>query len=362
MEGLVTTMPLNIDFWKSRRVLITGDTGFKGSWLCLWLYKLGANVYGLANGIPTQPSMFELTKIKEHIAHYDTDIRDLDRLKDVINKSQPEIVIHLAAQSLVRASYQNPVETYATNILGTVNLLEAIRCNGGVKACINVTTDKCYENNEWHHGYREIDRLGGHDPYSSSKACSEIITNAYRKSYFSGQNKPALATARAGNVIGGGDWATDRLIPDIFKGWLSNKAILIRNPNAVRPWQHVLEALYGYMLLAEKLVEQPEDFSQAWNFGPYESDARSVSWIAAQLKEQLTDIQLEIGSSPGLHEATFLKLDSSKARAEIGWRPQLRLSECLQMVIKWYKACRNNDDLKNFSLAQIQTYMEKIQS
>jgi CDP-glucose 4,6-dehydratase len=348
------------EFWANKRVLITGHTGFKGAWLALVLNHLGAKLAGLSHDIPTSPSLFELAEVKNLLEDFRVDIRDLESLKDTIESFKPQIVFHLAAQALVRDSYQNPEKTYSTNIMGTVNLLEALRQNKNASVCINVTTDKCYENREWHWGYREIDQLGGHDPYSSSKACSEIISAAYRRSFFSGKNSMALATARAGNVIGGGDWAQDRLIPDIFKGWLANKTITIRNPGSIRPWQHVLEAIHGYILLAEKLARQPEDYAEAWNFGPYESDAKPVGWIAEKLQQSLPNMDLQMGSSDNLHEAAYLKLDCSKARAQLGWEPQTDLCTAINMIIEWYEAYKSGRNIRQHTLQQIKEYMDKL--
>lgn len=354
-------MAINRDFWRERRVLLTGVTGFKGAWLALLLQELGAKICGLADRIPTEPSLFELAAINELIAYHQTDVRDLPALQKIVNDFQPEIVLHLAAQALVRPSYQNPVETYTTNVIGTVNLLETVRLQGEVKAMVNVTTDKCYENHEWQWGYREIDRLGGHDPYSSSKACSELVTAAYRQSFFA-DNRTAIATARAGNVIGGGDWAAERLLPDIFKAWLGDKAVLIRNPHSIRPWQHVLEALHGYLLLAEKLCAEPQKHSESWNFGPDESDARPVSWIAAHLQKRLPDLQLQTGNGGGPHEATYLKLDCAKARNLLGWHPALSLENALDLCIDWYQVCRSSADIRTVTRKQICNFLETINS
>lgn len=354
-------MAINRDFWRDRRVLVTGVTGFKGAWLALLLHELGARVCGLADRVPTDPSLFELASIKGLIEYRQTDIRDLPALQKILNDFRPEIVLHLAAQALVRPSYQNPVETYTTNIIGTVNLLESVRLQGQVKAVVNVTTDKCYENHEWDWGYREIDRLGGHDPYSNSKACSELVTAAYRNSFFA-DGTTAIATARAGNVIGGGDWAAERLLPDIFNAWLAEESVLIRNPNSIRPWQHVLEALHGYLLLAEKLIGGGKDFAEAWNFGPYEADARNVGWISEHLQQRLPGLQVQLGDGGGPHEAAYLKLDCAKARNRLNWYPALRLEEALDLIIDWYLAYRDRADIAAFSRRQICNFLEKIDS
>jgi CDP-glucose 4,6-dehydratase len=353
-------MSISRDFWKNKRVLITGHTGFKGAWLSILLAGLGAEVTGFASDIPTSPSLYELANVKELLDDYRNDIRDLSKVKEVVEHCQPEIVFHLAAQSLVRPSYQNPVETFSTNVMGTANLLEALRLSDSARVCINVTTDKCYENKEWHWGYREQDSLGGHDPYSSSKACSEIVTAAYRKSFFFENNSMGLATARAGNVIGGGDWAQDRLIPDIFNGWLNHKRIIIRNPGSIRPWQHVLEALHGYLVLAERLYDDPQQFSEAWNFGPYDNDVQSVGWIANHIKDVLKDIEFEFGSGDQLHEASFLKLDCSQARAKLGWNPCHDLTSAIDLVAEWYQAFRLKEDMLKITQKQIKKYLELL--
>lgn len=353
-------MAINQNFWHNRNVLVTGVTGFKGAWLALLLHQLGARVTGLADGVPTTPSLFELASIKDLIEFHQVDVRDLPTLQQLINRNQPGIILHLAAQALVRPSYQNPVETFSTNVMGTVNLLEAVRCSTGVKALINVTTDKCYENHEWIWGYREIDRLGGHDPYSSSKACSELVTASYRRAFFNRGDQTAIATARAGNVIGGGDWAGERLIPDIFRAWLAGESVLIRNPASIRPWQHVLEALHGYLLLAERLCEKPMEFAEAWNFGPDESDARTVSWIAEHLRQRLPDLQLQTGGAGGPHEAAYLKLDCAKARNRLHWQPTLPLDQALDLIIEWYQDCKSGQDLRCTTQKQIKHFLEKL--
>ncbi|MFZ5951014.1 MAG: CDP-glucose 4,6-dehydratase [Candidatus Rifleibacteriota bacterium] len=353
-------MPINRNFWHNRRVLVTGVTGFKGAWLSLLLQTLGAKVTGIADRVPTEPSLFELASIKDLIEFHQADVRDLAAMRKIVADFRPEIVLHLAAQALVRPSYTDPVTTFSTNIMGTVNLLEAVRLDGQVKAVVNVTTDKCYENHEWAWGYREIDRLGGHDPYSNSKACSELVTASYRQSFFSEPTKTAIATARAGNVIGGGDWAAERLIPDIFRAWLANEPAIIRNPASIRPWQHVLEALHGYLLLAEKLLESPSEFAQAWNFGPGESDARNVGWIAQHLQQRLPDLKLQIGSVAGPHEAAYLRLDCAKARNLLNWHPTLSLEQALDLIIEWYQACRQKHNLRLATQKQINDFLDAI--
>lgn len=348
-------------FWHKRRVFVTGHTGFKGSWLCLWLHDLGAEVTGYALNPPTDPSLFYLCDIKRFTRTIIADVRDGDALTSAMLAAQPEIVIHMAAQPLVRDSYKIPVETYAINVMGTVNLLEAARQCKTVKAIVNVTTDKCYENKEWIWGYRENEPLGGYDPYSSSKACSELVTSAYRNSFFSskdhGTQGVAVASARAGNVIGGGDWATDRLIPDCVRAILQNETIIIRNPAAIRPWQHVLEPLSGYLLLAQKLYENGAKYAEAWNFGPEDSDAKPVEWIVKSLCEKWdgnASYRTDTGSHP--HEAHYLKLDCSKAKSELGWRPRWDLAQALDRIVDWTKAYKERKGVKEVCLKQIEAY------
>ena len=347
---------MNPAFWNGKRVLLTGHTGFKGSWLTLWLQSMGAHVVGYALAPPTNPSLFEVADVGKGIISVIGDIRDMAKLQAVVAEHSPEIVIHMAAQPLVRYSYQNPVETYATNVMGTVHLLEAVRNTPGVKAVVNVTTDKCYENKEWAWGYREDEPMGGHDPYSNSKGCSELVTSAYRRSYF--QDKGiALASARAGNVIGGGDWAADRLIPDILRAFEQNQPVIIRNPYATRPWQHVLEPLSGYLALAEQLYANGQAFAEGWNFGPKDDDAKAVQWIVEHMASSWgngASWQLDGGEHP--HEANYLKLDISKAKARLKWQPRWPLATALPHIITWHQAWLANDDMKKFCLAQIQKY------
>lgn len=354
------------NFWRGKRVFVTGHTGFKGSWLCLWLQSMGAEVTGYALAAPTNPSLFQIARVEHGMHSLIGDIRDLANLKNAMQRSAPEIVMHLAAQPLVRESYLNPVETYATNVMGTVHLLESIRDNPGIKAVVNVTTDKCYENREWFWGYREYESMGGYDPYSSSKGCSELVTAAYRSSFFSQESKgmlvPAIATARAGNVIGGGDWACDRLVPDMIAAFTSGRTALIRNPEAIRPWQHVLEPLRGYLLLAQKLYENGFDFAEAWNFGPKSQDERPVSWIADVLVDLWGGAKWsrDLGEHP--HEAQYLRLDISKARNKLGWDPVLSLEDGLKLVVDWATAMKNQEDMNKVTLDQIREYSLKINS
>jgi CDP-glucose 4,6-dehydratase len=346
-------------FWRGKRVFITGHTGFKGGWLSLWLQSMGAEVSGYALSPPTNPSLFEKASVaRGMVASYLADIRNLDNLKAALLAIRPEVVFHLAAQPLVHHSYADPVETYATNVMGTVHLLEAIRSTTSIRAVVNITTDKCYENREWVWGYRENDPLGGHDPYSSSKGCAELVTSAYRNSFFNvkdhSRHGVALATARAGNVIGGGDWAMDRLVPDMIRAFSNGEAVVIRSPQAIRPWQHVLEPLWGYLTLAEKLWELGPAFAESWNFGPNDEDAKPVQWIVQRLVEQWGDgATWRLDERPQPHEATYLKLDCSKARARLGWRPRWELGLALDRIVAWYRACARGEDMRAMTLAQI---------
>jgi CDP-glucose 4,6-dehydratase len=345
------------DFWKGRRVLLTGHTGFKGAWLSLWLQSLGARVTGFSIGVPTQPSLYELAKVGEGMESIEGDVRDPAALAAALAAAEPEIVIHMAAQSLVRRSFTEPRETYETNVMGTVNVLDAVRVHGsGVRAIVNVTSDKCYENREWEWGYREQEPMGGFDPYSSSKGCSELVTDAFRRSFFADVDGLRLASARAGNVIGGGDWGAERLVPDIMRAALAGEEVRVRNPSSIRPWQHVINPLSGYLVLAQALWEQPE-LAQGWNFGPTEEDARPVGWIvqriAARWPQELRWVQ---DDGPHPHEANYLKLDSSKARARLGWRPGLELGETLESIVDWYSELRSGADMRAVTLGQIEAF------
>jgi CDP-glucose 4,6-dehydratase len=348
-------------FWKGKRVFLTGNTGFKGAWLSIWLKELGAEVFGYALEPPTDPSLFQAAGLREKTNCTMGDIRDRERLGAALKAARPEIVIHLAAQPLVRLSYEAPIMTYETNVLGTANLLEAIRYCPGVRSVVAITTDKCYENREWLWGYRENEALGGYDPYSSSKACAEIVVAAYRSSFFNpkdyDKHRVAVATARAGNVVGGGDWAKDRLVPDIVRSIADGKKVLIRSPYAIRPWQHVLEPLSGYMLLAQRLYESGVEYAEAWNFGPYDSDARPVGWIAERLCLLWPGAKgYELDSNPQPHEATYLKLDCSKARSRLGWHPVWTLHETLHKIVEWSLAYSRGKDMYRASVAQIEAY------
>jgi CDP-glucose 4,6-dehydratase len=347
---------------KDKKVFITGHTGFKGAWLSLWLHQLGADVTGYSLAPPTEPSLYDLCRLDELVTSITGDVRDRAALQNALQRSQAEIVIHMAAQSLVRESYLNPVETYATNVMGTVNLLEAVRRCPSVKAVLNVTTDKCYENKEWVWGYRENEPLGGFDPYSNSKACSELVTAAYRSSFFHPKDydthRVAVATARAGNVIGGGDWAKDRIIPDCIRALLKGKPIRVRSHRAVRPWQYVLEPLHGYLLLARRLCEEGPTFAEAWNFGPPAEDARPVEWLVRRLCEQWGEgasYEMDTGEHP--HEAHYLKLDCSKAHAKLAWHPRWNLERALAATISWTRDYRDGKDMRAASLAQIEEYV-----
>jgi len=339
--------------WAGRRVFLTGHTGFKGGWLALWLNHLGAEVRGYSLDPATTPGLFEAARIGAGLEDIRGDIRDAAALDKAMTEFAPEVVFHLAAQPLVRLSYIDPILTYETNVIGTAKVLDAVRRTNSVRAVVTVTTDKCYENKEWLWGYRETDPLGGYDPYSSSKACAELVSAAFRQSY-----GLALGTARAGNVIGGGDWSTDRLIPDIVRGFQSGEPVAIRRPHAVRPWQHVLDPLHGYLSLAEKLLgDDRARYATAYNFGPEEDDAKPVEWIADRMAQAWGDgASWYRGSDPGAHEAGCLKLDVSRARAELGWSPKLRLGEALEWVVAWYKAHAAGADMREFTTRQISDY------
>jgi CDP-glucose 4,6-dehydratase len=351
--------------WRGRRVLLTGHTGFKGSWLSLWLQQQGAEVSGIALEAPTAVNLYQDAGVADGMRSVTGDIRDLELLRGVYREHRPEIIFHLAAQSLVRTSYQDPLLTYTTNVIGTANVLEAARGADGLRALVVVTTDKCYENREWEWPYREIDRLGGHDPYSNSKACAELVVSSYRNSFFSpaeySRHGVAIASVRAGNVLGGGDWAEDRLVPDILRAFTGGRPVLLRNPGAVRPWQHVLEPLRGYLAVAAALCEDGVAAGEAWNFGPLASDAQTVGWIAGQLAGLWGNgARWEREESIQPHEANMLKLDWSKAEARLQWRPALRLREALAMTAAWYQAKLAGRDMREFTLAQIRSYEQQL--
>jgi CDP-glucose 4,6-dehydratase len=353
-------------FWRERRVLLTGHTGFKGAWLALWLQSLGARVTGFSAGSPTQPSLFALARVAEGMESIDGDVCDPQAVAEALATAAPEVVIHMAAQPLVRRSFAEPRETFQINVMGTVNVLDAVRVHGdGVRAIVNVTSDKCYENRDLDRGYREDEPMGGHDPYSASKGCSELVTEAFRRSFFSsrpstggaGTNGHAarLASARAGNVIGGGDWGADRLVPDIVRAALAGERVRVRNPNSVRPWQHVLNPLSGYLVLAQELWDSPEH-AAGWNFGPAEDDARPVGWIVERMAELWpAELRWAVDDGPHPHEARYLKLDSSRARTRLGWRPPVALDAALHSIVEWYQALSEGADMRAVTLGQIET-------
>ncbi len=356
---------MNPQFWQGKRVFLTGHTGFKGGWLSLWLQQLGAEVTGYALQAPTNPSLFEVANVARGMRSIIGDVRDAESVKRAVSDAQPDIVIHMAAQSLVRYSYANPVETYATNVMGTVHLLEAVRSTPGVKAVVNVTSDKCYENKEWFWGYRESEPMGGYDPYSNSKGCAELVTAAYRNSYFNpekyDEHGVGVASARAGNVIGGGDWALDRLIPDILRAIGRGEAVLIRNPDAIRPWQHVLEPLSGYLMLAEKLYGHGQAYVGGWNFGPYDTDAKPVGWIVERLIQAWGQgASWKLDGAPQPHEATYLKLDCSKAHTKLGWHPRWNIEQTIEKIVEWQKVCDRGADVRQITLSQINAYQTHI--
>lgn len=347
---------MNCNFWQGKRVFLTGHTGFKGGWLSLWLQAMGAEVYGYSLNPPTEQNFFTTAKIGKGMRNsIIADIRDASALTREMQAARPEIVFHLAAQSLVRRSYAEPIETYAINVMGTVNLFEAVRESPTVRVVVNVTTDKCYENHEWTRPYSEDNPMGGYDPYSSSKGCSELITSSYRRSFFK-QQGIFVASARAGNVIGGGDWAPDRLIPDFLRAIDAGKSLIIRSPKAIRPWQHVLEPLSGYLMLAERLFVEGSSFAEAWNFGPSDKDTRTVEWIVEQLITAIPGASWQLDTNVQLHEAGYLKLDSSKAKIKLGWEARWRLQTALEKTIEWHTGWHNRENLNDLSLMQIFAY------
>lgn len=354
-------MSMNLSFWRGKRVFLTGHTGFKGGWLSLWLQQLGAEVTGYALLAPTEPSLYGVADVARGMRSIIGDVRDAAALKRAMVEACPEIVIHMAAQPLVRYSYDHPVETYSTNVMGLVNLFEAVRGLPSVRSVVNVTSDKCYENREWPWGYRENEAMGGYDPYSNSKGCAELITSAYRNSYFNpakySTHGIALGSGRAGNVIGGGDWALDRLIPDMLRAIGAGEAVRIRNPDAIRPWQHVLEPLSGYLTLAEKLYTDGTTYAEGWNFGPHDIDAKPVGWIIERITQVWGDgAAWQLEGVPQPHEATYLKLDCSKARAALGWHPRWNIGQTIESIVEWHKACDQGADMRALTLAQITAY------
>jgi CDP-glucose 4,6-dehydratase len=351
-------------FWKNKSVFVTGHTGFKGSWLCLWLQLMGARVTGYATDPPTSPSLFELADVANGMTSIKGDVRDAALLLKALRAAEPEIVIHLAAQPLVRESYADPVTTYSTNVLGAVHLLDAVRQTGGIKAVAVITSDKCYENREWFWSYREKSMLGGDDPYSSSKACAEMVVQSFRKSFFDpslfGQHGVSVASARAGNVIGGGDWAKDRIVPDTMRSLIKGKPIVIRNPHSTRPWQHVLEPLNGYLTLAEALYNDGPRYAGAWNFGPFDFNDKTVGWIVEQLYSLWgVPFSWERDEKPNPHENTYLKLDSSKARALLNWSSRLDLPTTLGWIVDWTKAWQSGARMRDVTERQISEFVER---
>ncbi len=362
-QGPVEGMGMTPGFWRGKKVFLTGHTGFKGSWLSLWLQSMGVQVTGYALQAPTNPSLFEVAKVAQGMTSIIGDIRDAEALSRAMREAAPDIVIHMAAQPLVRYSYVNPVETYSTNVMGTVHLLEAVRQTPSVRAVVNVTSDKCYDNKEWVWGYRENEAMGGFDPYSNSKGCAELVTSAYRNSFFHpakyAEHRVALASGRAGNVIGGGDWADDRLIPDILRAISDSRPVVIRSPHAIRPWQHVLEPLSGYLLLAQHLYERGVEFAEGWNFGPNDEDAKPVQWIVDHLTQQWSEgasWKFDEGDHP--HEAHYLKLDCSKAKMRLHWQPRWHLAYTLEVIVAWQRAWLAKEDMRSFTLRQIAQYAQ----
>lgn len=364
--GTLEGLGMNLEFWPEKRVFLTGHTGFKGGWLSLWLQHLGAQVTGYALAPATRPNLFEVAKVGHGMDSVIGDIRTFDCLLDAMRAARPEIVIHMAAQPLVRYSYREPIETYATNVMGTVNVLEAVRQTPGIKAVVTVTSDKCYENKEWVWGYRESDPMGGYDPYSNSKGCAELVSSAFRNSYFNpgryAEHGVALASARAGNVIGGGDWAEDRLIPDVMRAIATGTEVVIRSPQAIRPWQHVLEPLGGYLKLAEALYCHGPAYAEAWNFGPLDHDAKPVAWVVETLAEIWGDgASFRIDQTVAdVHEAHYLKLDCSKAHMQLNWQPRWTLHAALEQICCWHKGVNEGKDMRAVTLSQIDAYQSEL--
>lgn len=351
---------LEQDFWQDKRVYLTGHTGFKGSWLSLWLQSMEAKVKGYALKPTTTPNLYTEANIGDKIESEFGDIRNLKQLQASMIDFNPDIVIHMAAQPLVRLSYKEPVETYETNVMGTVKVLEAARNCTNLKSIVSVTTDKCYENKEWLWGYRENEAMGGHDPYSSSKGCAELVCSAYSRSFLR-EKGIGLATARAGNVIGGGDWADDRLIPDILKAFEHKQTIIVRNPNSIRPWQHVLEPLSGYLVLAQELYKSPEDYAEGWNFGSQDDDAKPVDWILDKMASKWQGkVNWQLDDNSQLHEAGLLKLDISKAKSRLHWQPTWHLDNSLERIIKWHQAWMNKEDMNRYCLEEIKQYVNDM--
>ena len=355
MEG----MGMIKEFWKNRKVFITGHTGFKGGWIALLLHHLGAKVYGYSRNPSTRPNFYDIANLESIFEKsFIGEINDFNYLSAVLNQSNPSLIFHMAAQPLVRDSYVNPIETFNTNVMGTVNILEAARSQENIKAIVNITSDKCYENKEWIWPYREEDVLGGRDPYSSSKACAELVAKSYKLSFLEKENI-GIASVRAGNVIGGGDWSKDRLIPDFFRALNNGEVLNIRSPNAIRPWQHVLEPISGYIMLAEKLILDNKKYSGAWNFGPYQKDTRSVSSVIDFLVSKKNNSKYSFNKKENLYEAKTLKLDSTKARENLGWEPKWTLEEALSNTLEWNEAFLRKENMKDFSIRQIDSFINK---
>ena len=354
---------MNFEFWKGKKVFVTGHTGFKGSWISLWLKNLGVELTGYSLDCEDEKSFFKDANISEGMNSITGDICNIDSLRQEIIKSKPDIIIHMAAQALVRDSYSDPISTYMTNIMGTANLFEVARETNSVKSIINVTSDKCYENKERESGYKENEPMGGHDPYSSSKGCAELVASAYRNSFFNPGGKINMASVRAGNVVGGGDWSKDRLIPDAIKAFCSNKKVMIRNPGAIRPWQFVLEPLRGYLMLAERLYDGKNEFSSGWNFGPNNLDVRNVEWIIKKLCKEWgenADWVYEKEKSKILHEANYLKLDITKSREFLNWSPVLDIEQTIGLIVEWYKNFEKGEDISKTSIDQIIRYQNLL--
>lgn len=357
-ECSVEEMVMGRSFWRGKRVFLTGHTGFKGSWLSLWLDDMGAEVIGFSKDVPTKPSLFEVANVAARVKDLRGDIRDTCSVAAAMAEARPDIVIHMAAQSLVRPSYAEPAETISSNVLGTAHVLDAVRLTDSVRVAIVVTSDKCYDNREWVWGYRECDAMGGYDPYSASKGCAELVTAAYRNSYFNTAHhqlhRVGLASVRAGNVIGGGDWAEDRLVPDILRAFEATRPVVIRNPHAIRPWQHVLEPISGYLELAEKLWEEGPPFAEGWNFGPDTEDAKPVSWVVEKMVSAWgSGASWKLDDTDHPHEASWLKLDCSKANALLGWKPRWTLGQALERVVEWHRAWLADQDMQKYSVSQI---------
>ena len=350
---------INQAFWQGKRVFLTGHTGFKGGWMSLWLYSLGAIVKGYSLKPLTSLALFEEANVRSVVDSQIGDILDFDTLQESILSFDPDIIIHMAAQPLVRYSYINPIETYEVNVIGTTKVLEVARSCSNLKAVVNITTDKCYENDNRSEGYKESDPMGGFDPYSSSKGCAELVTSAYRRSFLQEQGI-GLASVRAGNVIGGGDWAEDRLIPDILRSFEKNKPVVIRNPKATRPWQHVLEPLSGYLVLAQKLYNDQDQYAEGWNFGPNEQDVKSVDWILDKMISKWPNSSWVLDSNHNPYEADFLKLDISKAKYKLGWKPTWELDHTLDKIVNWHRSWLNKEDMQTICLTEIEEYTQDM--